>query len=1196
MFRITILLLVLLSSCAWWLYNQKMLQIDKQSIEVLYSSPFTYKDRQNIYKKKIDSKQRLIREGFIDVSLSESIPKGYASTTSDWLTKEKNIYQSLLMHGDYDLIIVPFQVYNYAFDLSTRSIMSALLSNTISKQGDIKIPDPYLVSRALGDGERQYDIKEIKQFAKKLGVKRIIYGYAGHNREYKMDLSITSLNLNSSDKPESKTFRNISFSDENPPIEVYQSILPDILNFLNFSAPPINNSNSKQLVEILELPDDPIELFSSSSNLINEAYILQLLAYLTPENSERAKEKFIEKSFIALFNISPSVTEYKALKVRAFMNLGLRTAALEVLDIPQTIEEKSLLYALNGNLPELKNSVDQMQPGIKKLITELEVNKIASKYGIIEKKDSQENASSINLSGETWKFFMQRAFTDWSNWAQFENFYLKILLDQKFPVSNYTADGIISGNATIGESEEIKITLDLSILNHIKNVYEKEPEKWCCLNQTSPINKRDYLNLIEAIATDNLMRRANFLNNVQGRPISALSFLNKIENTYSGYPFFSLLRAQARKNKAKQMDNIDKEGILKAAYRDSYDAIFWARGQNLVSASAFYLISDMRRNDFGRIGNLYASDYPFRAYYPFWEGSSARLGLLNAKAALKNSITHFYPVQYIDWEYSRYKKESDDSWLKSIEGRFNGNPQKSLFLAEKNYKKGNFKKSEKYYLEGIKYNPNHWQTYYDLGKMLFEEGDVEKAFQVFMRYPGFVDGYEGNRVGISNSAYIAGSLFYWSGHFNKAQKLYEISSNLNTGAASEITSRIRINLIDRNIESAMTDSLYRAKRYNSLYAYRDYIGMLHAMGHTDKAWDAFNILVSRRNEPYVWETALVGHRFNANSESEIGSWLNQYKQITSKYGESLAAKYMLIAGVTDRVPTMDLSKKIAEIDHPVWRVENSFNYVVRESDDKNAQYIFGPTNAANLGSTLPLGLFSSIKKAKINSDLVYFSDAYLQLKNGNYTDAFKLFNEASFYYDMRNINLGYLLPYYAFASIKAGEISAIEKIISTFKYKQQRFDFFLSKAVITGLNKKTKESIGYLKKALYRRPHTESRPLMTEYQYAEICEMLYEETNNELYKEILLDWVRKVQVFQPWFSWAYAMETKFSNDAEARDKAMAMTYYLDRNSARLKNISKKDIDAAVKKYSNDNLFKKKLKKIEPRNAFSPLYNKLDIAS
>jgi hypothetical protein len=115
--------------------------------------------------------------------------------------------------------------------------------------------------------------------------------------------------------------------------------------------------------------------------------------------------------------------------------------------------------------------------------------------------------------------------------------------------------------------------------------------------------------------------------------------------------------------------------------------------------------------------------------------------------------------------------------------------------------------------------------------------------------------------------------------------------------------------------------------------------------------------------------------------------------------------------------------------------------------------------------------------------------------------------------------------------------------------------------------------LGLLRQARHRRKATKTRPIFTEYQYAEISEWLYEATGANEYRSIALEWARLCQKNQPWHAWPYAMEAKLSDDSPARRRAIAMAHYLDPLSERLSTVPKPTIEAAVKDLGRTNPFR-----------------------
>jgi hypothetical protein len=375
--------------------------------------------------------------------------------------------------------------------------------------------------------------------------------------------------------------------------------------------------------------------------------------------------------------------------------------------------------------------------------------------------------------------------------------------------------------------------------------------------------------------------------------------------------------------------------------------------------------------------------------------------------------------------------------------------------------------------------------------------------------------------------------------------------------------------MEGDLAGALAGSLERARRYNSPHAYRDYLGLLHATGQSRQAWDGFRALVPT-DSPQAWETALVGHRREGASEAQVGAWAAQEPMRSAGTKMGYAAMYVLRAGITDRVPSSGLPALISAVERPVWQMENEYRQVARENGAGPGHAVLGPNSPAE--ATLPRGVLESVKKVRVKSDLVYMAEAYAALRGGKFGAARSALQEAAALYDTRKESLGYLLPYYAFAAARSKETGSVEALLEKFSSQYRRFDYYLAKAVIAGIGGKHDEAMRQAQLALHRRPFTEQRPIYTEYQFAELCEWLFEATQEPRYRALALDWARKNQVQQPWFSWAYSIEAKLSSDPQARRRAMAMTHYLDPGSERLARLPQNEVKAAVQEFANRNPF------------------------
>jgi tetratricopeptide (TPR) repeat protein len=1090
----------------------------------------------------------------------ERVPAQYPRTVSAWQAAEKTFYERILTKGRFDALVVPFQVQDHAFARDIRSLMTAELA--LAMTGKSTVPDPYLVARALGDGQRRFDMAEVFRIANALEVKRVVLGYVGHNAKGEMRLTMTYYdrgpkeflgahllptkgkagNVVPNPKLRSRHFEKLAYSDVDTPIDVFYRTLPAVLEFLGLDASSASPSQSASAFDEAALPASPKDIGTGEPHAARDAYYFQLLAALAPASAERLRERLTEKSMSAIRRMSAESPDYRAVKARALMNMGLRAAALRALGTPQSAEEKHLAGMLSGNLPDVMAARPLIGPGVRALIAALEENAMAGAYRVRTQSASLAQVAALKLPGEVWQSLVARAMTDWDLWAQHENIFVKALLDRDFPLEGSTAQSLVQGASVVGDFVKLQSAADLSVLDHVRRHLAGSAEKSCC----EPLNARpaahDYLDLIEAIGTDNLLRRASFLAHTQGRPEDAQQFLARIERVYKDHPQFAVLAAQTQLALARNAHGAEREGLHRMAQATHMNVWYWEQAQTRTAAAALDdFVATGGRHLYGVDDNFYANDYPFRPFYPYWHQPDTRdAWMRNARVALANSAYDFTPMDRIQGLLSQVQNGWDDfdQVLKSVEQRFVGHPRRVKMMAQASLRRGDLQASESHYREGIRVLPEDDELYSELGALLFENGETQKSFEVFMSYPGLKKRGQVHPVSLANYAAEAGSRYWWIGDFKRAIPLYRTAAELNTGSDSSITGRMRLHLVDGDLMGALQGSFERARRYNLPYAYRDYFGQLHAMGQSQQAWEGFKAVVGV-DAPQVWESALVGHRREGVSEAQIVAWMAQEPMRTAGNRHYLGAAYLLRAGVTDRMPTAELPALIAAAE--------------------------GPGAAHPSTPNPPLGL---PKK----SPHVYMAEAHRALRKEQFAAARTVLQEATAHYDPKIRAVGHLLPYYAFAAARANDTAAVDALLETLAPADRRFDYHLAKTVLAACAGKHDQAIQHANTALRRRPFTDYRPIYPEYQFAEICEWLFEATREPRYRAIALDWARKNQTLQPWVAWAYAVEAKLATNPQERRRAIAMTHYLDRGSERLSRLPQSEVKAALKEYAIRNPF------------------------
>lgn len=1101
------------------------------------------------------------------------------SVPSSWQTREKEFHARLFSGVRTKVLVMPFQVESeLAFGKSAQSLITAMFTKALADATGLDLPDPYMLDRMVGAHDRRINPNQMYRLAEQLSADILVACYVGHDGKGTMHLTAMvwqrkGQKFPTRDFPPYIRFATMPFSEARPSFEVYRERLPEILKAFGVQAPSgASPQKAGSIRGPQKLPSKLSALAKAATGPAARARYFHLLAALTPGNAARVRGRFAEKAYLALLDLSPFSPEYKALRTRTLLYLGERPAALAALDKPETFEERMLLEVLNGNLPQARSLLPKLPSGTAQLTAWLEVNAIALAYGARSKRDATDAVKELRLPGDIWPWLVYRAATDAENWAQFDNAIVKRILDLEYPAPGYGLEDILHGAIALGQAGDAQTRVDLAVIEHKRRLLSSDHRRWCCAPTWGRPSEIDGLDLFEAIGTDNLMRRAKFLSETQALPREALDFARQIESVYADHPSLAYAIALAEKDLAETADTTAREGLLQSAAAHARNAMRWEGGQTPVSAGAFGFnpgIPDPKKDGWA---NYYSSDLPYRPFYPAWDADPGGTVVeRNLLSRIRQSTYEFGAVMDLVRYYGagrRYPARVVEV-LQSIEGRFAGHPDRLLLLANHYRSIGERAKATRHFESGIQEQPNSWSLHEQFGRFLFENGDPMRAADVMLAFAGFRPDSTLNAVDVANQAFDAGSLFYWAGHLDQAAPLFRISAATHSGSNASITSELRLKLMERDIYAANDIMQQRARRYPSGYNYRDYLGMLHGLGRSEEAWAAFNVLAPQLTTPHIWESALAGHRVAGANEEQVYEWSKRNPLREAGTTISYASLHLVRAGVTDRVPSAQLARRVTELARPAWSIP-ARGFTVRPAGDGSREYVVGPRTSE--GSIMMPGDFAALEKTRTKSELVHFVEAYRAIHTGSFRAARDAFPEVVRHYDLSIRSLGYLLPYYAYAAARSNDAGDILLYLNGFSQERKGFDYFLAKAIGESFAGNHDAADGHLQTALHRMPYTDGRAVQVEYQYGEICEWLFEATKEPRYRQRALEWAQRNQVIQPWHAWPYAMEAVLTEDTEARQRAIAMTHYLDKNSERLARIPRLEIDAAVQAFKGRNPF------------------------
>src|SRR5262249_46300685 len=155
-------------------------------------------------------------------------------STSKWLAARTQRYRALLRGWQCDVLVVPMQVEESAFDHATRNLMSGDIASALAATHPCVV-DPYVAELALGEGLRRYDTPSVHARAKATGAKSIVGSPAGHDQDGRMRVTLRVASLPSGKSTEEprlvarKSFEDLVYDDAVSPYDALHKNLSRML-------------------------------------------------------------------------------------------------------------------------------------------------------------------------------------------------------------------------------------------------------------------------------------------------------------------------------------------------------------------------------------------------------------------------------------------------------------------------------------------------------------------------------------------------------------------------------------------------------------------------------------------------------------------------------------------------------------------------------------------------------------------------------------------------------------------------------------------------------------------------------------------------------------------------------------------------------------------------------------------------------
>ncbi len=1110
----------------------------------------------------------------VEVDFAEAHQFLSSRRDSDWFEHQKKAAADILAGaGPWDIVIPPFSVSKHAFDRSGRTLMARMLAAQIEQRSGLKVADPGLVAVALGSNHRIYDAGEVTVLAQKLGASTVVTGHVGHNSAGEFDIRLDKITL----QPEISglpvfALEGLKFDDISLPHAVFRSHLDAAVSSLFPSG--LDEPVAKQKVSklIAAVPTDMSALKQMAmESPVHEALYLSFLAELTPDSQSLIHNHLYERALIALDQVNNQSKYVRLLRSRALDALGRRPAAVALLGEPKDAAERALLAWMNGDLPALRKEVQEIEPPMIRLLAEFDLEATRLAYGY---KENEALALQLAESHGAWGMPIYRRMINGNLWGQYSNVWTKLWLEELLPDGGVRLEAVVKA-AEIEQRELSEFDIAKLTFEHIDRIMAGEGADWLAdrLSSTFP-TKLDLAYIATETTEENLLKDILVTNEVKGKPDTAIKVARHYESLLRGNPEWLLYHSAALTNISRQKKGTEEGEIYQREGREMAVRAFELLGG---ASSSVKIISNMPSYFFPETAGwsgeqqaaaFYRSDFPRHSFdlvggYPAQAAQEANRCLEYEQHG--SGCANFY----FDHVLQRENFATDDSFANAarafqrmLDDRFAGSHGYYKMRADALAITEGDEGRRKAYQDAIDEGAMDWTVYQTVGTWLANEGKTSEAADVFTSFPGFLEPDEFDSITLGNNAYDAGSKLFWAGEHESASALYSIAAQDESGSGASISSAIRLLLLYGEFEDATQLTAARARRYENKWAYRDLISMLNALGEIDSAWAIFENASSKMREPELWIGALTGHRRSGTDLSEIRDWLNRSGRSRMRaYGDNLAVRYMFLAGTLDRTPTKELADFISQID--TGDVAAKVDYWVKVGEDS-----VGPDIVVPNEDRPPQGA------AQHRSRLELAADALTAMHSSDFESARLKFEELARWYWLNELS-----PYLAWASVKSGDTKLIDRWFSN---QTRRIDLYgtedcehcryypqLVSAVLSGSRGDHEKALEMLRRALADRPYTEHRSVDTYYQVLEVAEILYKDSQQESYREFVVDKARRFTRIQPMYSWAYAMVATHTTDPQERTDNLATALHLDPGSWRASQLDSDKV-AQAKRWLEDN--------------------------
>ena len=1046
-------------------------------------------------------------------------PEALPPATSAWLEREKTLFREVLSAHRYETIVLPVQADDPSFDRVARSLMTRYLTMRAEERTGVSLPDPTLFARALGVRERRLDPDDAFKLASKLGARKLLASKvrrSGGTFSVQADLWIRD-DAGWKQAGAGKLER-LAYGERLPPSVAFRESVDSLLDQLGIGA-----TQAPHAVTATPPVESPLHDLRQLATLASgspaeRALRLQILAALHERESLDA-EALWERSLLALWRVPAESELARVLEARAYLHLYRRPYALGRLGTPASAVGRALAAALNGNVPDLEQAAAGIEDPGQRLIAEIELADLYDFYNL--RKRLVERRKHLLEPAWTQPAVLgyRLSAPEWFRADVHEHLASEIgkIAPVEFSSSELAGMWLRWLYMLDDPLREHNLALAHAVEGSYAPTWQRKRADWAAWKAADRLAEWDYYDLLFATNRQALLKSVYGTLHFQALPAQAAAMIERLGSRFAGYPRLMHFEAWALDRLGREARPGTQKRLFSRSSALALSAYRWEGGESHLATAVEYYIYE-------RPYQKYLDEPPrwHRVQVPAERLQFERLRF-SAKEIEREIAAARRRLDYSDHnerplrDLARWLRRAGraDEALSAVAAnrhRFVGSLTRAELLAEAAETGGGGADPLAIYRELLELDPDSWQARARLARAQMEAGEPALAQKTYLAFPGFANADGQNIVALANHAFEAAYYLYRRGETEHARPLFVRATQPPTGSSSEMRSREILAVLQDDLRSALKNAEQQVQRYGDGYAGMRQLLYLSLSGDRGQAEALFPDYANRFGNESVWMAAFVMHRMQGLEGPALESWLAKVAAQDTRRDYltgALRERHAFMLAYTDRAPS---DEALAH---------------VRRVAQANNRSPFYPQLAEGYAAWRKRDYVLAAQKLRGPHD------------------------------DLHNISinrrqsLSEWLPQVSFAYAQSGQRAEADKLLAEHLANiGADSDYLIARALMEASAGRHESAAASLRLAFQRLPFTATRSFLAGYTLLEACELLFTDTGNDLYRALVEDFARRLQVDLP-YSWAAAFEAKYARDPDARRVALAAASLLDPRSLRI---------------------------------------------